>query len=158
MTLLAAEVVPLDWVAYCALTSDKQLVWEERGDELNKAILYLLNLKNEHARKDLHLAYSQGNMTAYSPTIKAITRYLSTQYPNNKPNNQRNGEKGDTIKEIIRNPKTRIVAQVTLQVHTLKILQQLNISPLLAEGPVSALMFWRQVYRCPVHHALWRRF
>ena len=49
---------PLDWDAYCALTPDKQLAWEERGDELNKEMLHLMNLKNKHAEKDLPLAYS----------------------------------------------------------------------------------------------------
>ena len=70
----------------------------ERGDELNKTMLYLINLKNKHAKKDLCLAYSQGNMIAYSTNIKEMARYLSTQYPNNKPANQRNGKKGDKNK------------------------------------------------------------
>jgi len=58
MTLLAAAAPPLDWTAYCGLTPDKQLVWNERGDELNKPMLYLMNLKNEYAKNDLCLAYS----------------------------------------------------------------------------------------------------
>ena len=70
--------------------------------------------KNKHAKKDLGLDYSQGNMTAYSPNIEAMARYLSTQYPNNKPANQRNGKKGDKVREMIQNPKTRTVTQVTL--------------------------------------------
>ena len=98
MALLVAEAVPLDWDEYCALTLNEQLTWEERGDELTKAIPYLMNSKNEHAKKDLCLAYSQGNMTAYPPNIKAMARYLSTQYPNNKPANQRNGKNGDKNK------------------------------------------------------------
>ena len=44
--------------------------------------------------KDLHLAYSQGNMTVYPPTIKEIARYLSTQHPN-KPTHQRDDKNGD---------------------------------------------------------------
>ena len=43
MILLPVETIPLDWVAYCAQTLDKQLAWEVRGDELNKAMLYLMN-------------------------------------------------------------------------------------------------------------------
>ena len=78
IAFLAAKAVPLEWVAWCALTPDKQLIWEERGDELNKAMLYLMSLKNKHAKKDLRLPYSQGNMTAYPPNIKAIARHLST--------------------------------------------------------------------------------
>ena len=65
MALLTAVVLVLDWDGYCALTSDKQLVWEKRGNELTKEMFYLMNLKNKQAKKDLHLAYSQGNMIAY---------------------------------------------------------------------------------------------
>ena len=54
-----------------------------------------MNLKNQHAKKDLRLDYSQGNMMAYPPNIRMMARYLSTQYSNNKPTNQHNGKKGD---------------------------------------------------------------
>ena len=67
-------------------------------------MLYLMNSKNGHAKRDLRLAYSQGNMTAYPPTIKGMARHLSTQYPNNKPANQCNGKKGDKSKGD--NPKS----------------------------------------------------
>ena len=95
MALLVAEATLLDWDAYCALIPDKQSVWEERGDELHKTMLYLINLKNKHAKKALCLAYFKGNISAYQNNIKAMARYLSTQYPNNKPTNQRYGKKGD---------------------------------------------------------------
>ena len=85
--LLAAAPPVIDWAEYCALTPDKQLVWEERGNELNKAMLYLMNSKNENIKKDLRLAYSQENMTAYPPTIEGMARYLSSQYPNKLPIN-----------------------------------------------------------------------
>ena len=98
MALLGAVVPVIDWAGYCPLTPAKQLVWEERGNELNKAILYLINSKNEHAKKDLCLAYSQGNLTAYLTIIEGTARYLSTQYPNNKPANQRDDKKGDKRK------------------------------------------------------------
>ena len=91
MALLEAEAVPLTWVDYCAMPPADQLVWEERGYQLNIAILYLMNLKNKNAKKDLCLAYSQGNMTTYPPIIKGKARYLSTQYPNNKSTHQYNG-------------------------------------------------------------------
>ena len=74
MALLTAEAIPLDWVVYCALTPDKQFVWEERDDELNKAMINLMNSKNKLTKKDLHLACSQGNMMAYPPNIEAIAR------------------------------------------------------------------------------------
>ena len=54
-----------------------------------------MNSKNKTAKKDLRLAYSQGNHTAYPPDIEAAARYLSSQYPNTKPANQRKGKKGN---------------------------------------------------------------
>ena len=57
MVLLVAETVLLDWARYCALTHNKQLMWEEKDNELTKVIFYLMNLKNKQAKKDLHLAY-----------------------------------------------------------------------------------------------------
>ena len=86
-------------------------------------MLYLMNSKNKHAKKNLCLAYSQGNMTAYPPDIEGMARYLSTQYPNNKPANQHSGNKGDKSKGDDPNPKTRIVTWVTLQVYMFEILQ-----------------------------------
>ena len=78
MALLALETVPLDWAEYCALTPEKQLSWEEKDDELTKAIFYLMNLKNKQTKKDLHLAYFQGNVTAYPPNIESMALYLLT--------------------------------------------------------------------------------
>ena len=60
-----AEPVALDWAGYCALTPDQQVVWELRANALNQSMLYLMNLKNKNTKKDLCLAYSQGNNTAY---------------------------------------------------------------------------------------------
>ena len=59
-----------------------------------------MNSKNEIAKEDLRLAYSQGDYTAYLADIEAAARYLSTQYPNNKPANQRKNKqrKGDDPK------------------------------------------------------------
>ena len=62
-----------------------------------------MNSKKKIAKKDLRLAYFQGNNTAYLPIIKTMARYLSTQYPNNNPANQRvdkkgNKKKGDDLK------------------------------------------------------------
>ena len=66
---------------------------KKRADGLNQSIIYLMNSKNEITKKDLHLAYSQGNHTVYPADIKAAARYLSTQYPNNKPGNQQQQNK-----------------------------------------------------------------
>ena len=73
-------------------------MWEQKADELNQAMIFLMKSKNKTARKDLRLSYSQRNNTAYPTNIKAMARYLSTQYPNNKPTNQRGGKKGDKKK------------------------------------------------------------
>ena len=48
-----------------------------------------MNSKNEITKKDLQLAYSQGNHTAYPTDIKTAAWYLTTQYPNIKSGNQR---------------------------------------------------------------------
>ena len=86
--LLSNAEPALDWDDYCALPAAGRLDWETRADALNLAIIYIMNSKNEIARKDLRLAYSQGNYTTYPTNIEATARYLSTQYPNNKPGNQ----------------------------------------------------------------------
>ena len=93
-----AHSVALDWAGYYALPEVDQLVWEQKADALNQSMLYLMNSKNENAKKDLRLAYSQGNNTAYPFDIESMARYLSTQYLNNKPANQRGGKKGDKRK------------------------------------------------------------
>ena len=51
IALLGAAAPAIKWARYCTLTLVKQLIWEERGDELNKAMFYLMNLKNKHAKK-----------------------------------------------------------------------------------------------------------
>ena len=61
-------------------------------------MLYLMNSKDKNTKKDLRLAYSQENMTAYPPRIKRMARYLSANYPNNKPAHQRDGKKEDKKK------------------------------------------------------------
>ena len=87
-----------DWGEYCTLPEANQLVWEQRANALNQSMLYLTNSKDENAKKDLPLAYSQGNNTAYPSNIESMARYLSTQYPNNKLTNQCGSKKGDKRK------------------------------------------------------------
>ena len=93
MALLVAAAAPLIRLG-CKLCANfwQQNARKERSDELNKATLYLINSKNKHAKKDLHLTYSQGNMTSYPPNVKAMDTYLLTQYRNNKSTNQCNGK------------------------------------------------------------------
>ena len=93
MALLGAAAPAIDWAGYCALTPAKKM-WEKRDKKLNKKMFCLMNSKNKNTKKDLCLAYSQGNLTTYPPTIKGMARYLSTQYPNNKPTHQHNGKRG----------------------------------------------------------------
>ena len=50
-------------------------------------------------------------------------------------------KKGINIREMIRNPKTKAVTPVTLQVYTLEILQQLENPLLLTKGLLSVLTF-----------------
>ena len=43
------------------MTPVQWLIWEDRAVNLGKAMFLLVNLKNEIAKKDLRLAYTQGN-------------------------------------------------------------------------------------------------
>ena len=72
--------------------------WEKKGDDSVKAMLLLMNSKNDAAKKDLRLSYSQGNKKAYPDTVESMARYLSTQYNTKSTNNPRDKKGG-------RNPK-----------------------------------------------------
>ena len=58
--LLKAEIPALDWNDYCALAAAERLVWGDKAEALNKAMLLFLNSKNNNGKKDKYLAYSQG--------------------------------------------------------------------------------------------------
>ena len=47
-------------------------------------MLLLVNLKNEIAKKDLRLAYAQGNLSAYPDSCEKIARFLLSQYANKR--------------------------------------------------------------------------
>ena len=98
LELLAAEATPLDWDNYCHISIVDQELWEKKGDDSVKAMLLLMNSKNDAAKKDLRLSYSQGNKKAYPETVESMARYLSTQYNNKSTNNPRDKKRG-------RNPK-----------------------------------------------------
>ena len=53
-------------------------------------MLLLANSKNEAAKKDLRLAYAQGNLTAYPGGCEKMARFLSSQYAKKKINNLNN--------------------------------------------------------------------
>ena len=80
-----------------------QLVWEEKVDALNKAMLLLMNSKNNNAKKDLCLAYSQGNKLAYSLNVESIARVYNIKSVNN-PYNKR----GIRTERRVMNVRTRI--------------------------------------------------
>ena len=67
-----------------------------------------------------------------------MARYMSTQYPNKNPGNQRGGKRGTETerKGMIPNPKTRTTMLQALQVYMLEMLQHLKIPLLLAVGQV----------------------
>ena len=58
LELLKAETLPLDWAAYCVMSIANQEIWEAKGDASTKAMLLLMNSKNDAAKKDLCLLYS----------------------------------------------------------------------------------------------------
>ena len=93
------------WVDYCGMTPSNQFIWGEKVDALNKAMLLLMNLKNDNAKKDLRLAFSQGNKIAYPLNLVSMARCLLSQYNiknvNNNPcdkKGNKNGKKGDETK------------------------------------------------------------
>ena len=93
MHLLSNGEPALDWDSYCALPAEGRLEWERRADALTQGMFFIMNSKNEIAKKDPQLAYSQGNHTAYLTDIESPARYLTTQYPNIPPGNHRKKNK-----------------------------------------------------------------
>ena len=79
--LSRAQPAALDWAGYCMLPPDEQLVWEQRADALNQSMFYLMNSKNEIAKKDLRLVYSQGTI----PLVHPISNQWLDIYQHNMP-------------------------------------------------------------------------
>ena len=50
LELLTAEGPALNWVSYCAMTVANQEIWEAKGDASTKAMLLLMNSKNDAAK------------------------------------------------------------------------------------------------------------
>jgi len=65
LELLKAEATPLYWDDYCGMTVANRGIWEAKGDASTKDMLLLMNSKNDAAKKDISLSYSQGKKTAY---------------------------------------------------------------------------------------------
>ena len=53
MHLLSNAEPALDWDGYCALPAETRLVWKTRADALTQGMIYIMNSKNEIAKKDL---------------------------------------------------------------------------------------------------------
>ena len=142
LELFAAELPALAWTDYCAMAVADQEIWETKGDASTKAMLLLMNSKNDVAKKDLRLSYSQGNKTAYPVTAKSMARYLLAQYNNkvsNYPCNKKGGGGGTQRRVMMPNLKTAILPLQALRVRTLEKPQHLKIQPLLAKGLVLVL-------------------
>ena len=103
------------------MTVANRETWEAKGDASNKAMLLLMNSKNDAAKKDLRLSYLQGNKKAYLETAKAMARYLLTQYNNKVPNNprykkgDRNSKKGEDSKTKDSNTTTSGTASAHIE-------------------------------------------
>ena len=142
LELLKAETVSLDWAAYCVMSVANQEIWEAKGDAFTKAMLFLMNSKNDAAKKDVCLSYSQGNKKAYLETAESMARYLSTQYNNKVPNNPCEKRVVETQRRVtIANLKTAILPLRGLLVQTLGKSQHLKIQQLLAKGLVLVLTY-----------------
>ena len=105
--LLKEDTPSKTWDNYCAMISAERLTWEEKADDLGKAMILLMNSKNEAAKKDLRLAYAQGNHSEYPSTMEKMARFILSQYknkninPNNNPREKKwdkNRKKGDEAK------------------------------------------------------------
>ena len=101
LDLLKAESPPLDWTHYCLMSVTDQELWKKKGDDSNNAVLLLMNSKNDAVKKNLRLLYSQGNKKAYPETVKAIARYLLTQYNNKVWNNPRDKRVVETQRRVM---------------------------------------------------------
>ena len=106
------------------MTAAAQLVWEEKVDDLAKAMLLLIYWKNISAKKDIYLAFAQGNHSACPQTVEKMARFLLSQYwnkninPNNNlwdKNGDKNGKKGDEAKSEDKNRTTQVLQVYTLE-------------------------------------------
>ena len=82
-------------------------------------MLLLANSKNEAVKKDLCLAFAQGNNSAYPESCEQMVCFLSSQYAiknNNNPNNNNWDKNGGKSKRVMTpNQKTKMIALRVLQ-------------------------------------------
>ena len=121
-------------------------------------MLFLLNSKNDNAKKDLHLAYSQGNKTAYPLNLESMARYLLSMYSIKSANNpcgkrgDKNRKKGDEPKS-----KSKITTPQAPQVHILEKLQHLKIQLVLAMDLVLAHIYLKSKSMMLVQQDLFKK-
>lgn len=102
---------PLMIEHYFKMPAAEQRNWEKQGDDLNIAMIFLNNLRNENMKRDLRVAYSHGNKECYPRNVEALARLQATQYRiwdnRNTPNggsstgngNNRRGNRSNDDKE-----------------------------------------------------------
>ena len=76
------------------MTPANQLLWEEKVDAQNKSNLFLINSKSDNTKKDLRIAYSQGNKLAYPVNAESMARYPLSMYNIKNVNNPLNKKGG----------------------------------------------------------------
>ena len=122
-------------------------------------MLLLLNLKNDNAKKDLHLAYSQGNKTAYPLNLESIARYLLSMYSIKSANNPRDKKGIRTERRAMTTSlKTKITTPQAPQVHTLEKMQRLKIQTLLAMDLVLAHTYLNTMSLVLGRHDLFKKY
>ena len=157
--LLQVETPSLDWATYCAIDAGDQLIWEEKADAFNKAMLLLMNSKNNNAKKDLHLVYSQGNKIAYPLDVESMTRYLLSMYNIKSVNNPRD-KRGIRTKRKMMDPnlKIRITTTQTPWVHTAGKIQRPKIQTLLVMDLALAHTYLKSTSLILGRHYLFKQF
>ena len=90
---------PLTINDYFSMGENEKAMWEKKGNDLTVAMLWLSNSRNENMKRELRLAYSQGNTDCYPTDPEKMARLAASQYimsaPRNANNKQRNGQNGD---------------------------------------------------------------
>ena len=65
---------------YFSMSPTDKAFWENEGNKLLQAMLFLANSKNDPMKRALCLAYSQGNLDCYPLEPDGMTRLYVTQY------------------------------------------------------------------------------
>ena len=71
---------PLTIKHYFKMPPHKQKSWEKQGDDLNIAMIFLNNSRNEQMKHDLRVAHSHGSKKCYPRNVETLARLQATQY------------------------------------------------------------------------------